>query len=419
MQDLANSSASGTAGPRCDTVSRLVSADARQALARLQASPAAGEGRVCLIALDAVRNRMGPRWAPRREVVYEHVQATLRRWLGPHDFFVRISETEFLVAQPGVGRLAGQVGCLNVLREVLAYFLGSAPTADIAVFEVERIDNERIAARALDPFALEAEAARLPPAAAAPLPTTRAAPGLASQDRWSPFVSHDGRRLRVSCQLEPVFQLKTYGRIGYRMTRRALQLPAETALTAAEEAKLTGADIERLDFATLARGLNRLAQEEGDRQPRLTLPVSYATLSSHRGRAMLAEFFRAAQHSVQQGLICEVTDIDGIPPSALLAAISLIKPFCLFVVGRLRAPPSSPLTALKDVGLHGLCLPCPPGLVDEDMFGAFVEMVIKATRPSGVRAVMLTGVAGPRLAAIAGICGATHASFAAGRAPGL
>ena len=409
MQNAADLSPPDTASPAGGVVTRLASANARQALSKLQSSPAIGEGRICLVSLDAVRERMGARWVGRREVVYENMQATLRRHLQPHDLSMRISETEFLVAQPGASRLAGQACCLNVLREVLTYFLGSVTTSEIVVCEVSSIDGEHIGARKLDPFALEAQVATLPPEPAEPPPR---APPFVSQDRWSPFVSHDGRRLRVSCQLEPVFQLKTYARIGYRMTRRALQLPAETPLSAAEEAKLAGADIERLDFATLARGLNRLQQQaEGERQPSLILPVSYATLSSHRGRAQLAEFLRAARSNVQQGLICEICDIEGIPPSALLAATSLIKPFCLFVLGRLQAPPPGPLTALRDVGLHGLCVPCPSGLTDEEAFCAFVETVMKAARPAGVRAVMMTGIASARLTAIAGLCGATHASF--------
>jgi hypothetical protein len=400
-------------------VERVVNADARQTLERIQSSPMLSEGRVCLVGLDAVRERMGPKWIGRREMVYEHLQGVLRRQLGPHGYFVRVTETDFLVAQPGVDRLAGQAYCLNVLREVLTYFLGEALLTDIVVHEVNRVDEGRIAARTLDPAKLVAEAAALP-ASPPRAPARTGPPSLTSQDRWSPFVAKDGRHLRVSSQLEPVFQLKTYARIGYRMTRRVLQLPAETPLSHAELQTLTGADTERLDFATLARGLNRLQQEgDGERQPSLMLPVSYVTLSSQRGRAMLAEFFRAAKASVQQGLICEVCDIEGVPPSALLAATSLMRPFCLFIVGRLSAPPQGSLAALKDAGLQGLSLQCPPGLDAEEPFGAFASAVVAAAKPAAVRAVMLTGIAGPRMAAIASLCGATHASFAPAKAKTL
>jgi hypothetical protein len=403
-------------GPDGGRVTRLAAADAQQALERLQSSSLLGDGKVCLMSLDAVRERLGPRWPARRDRVYDHAQQTLRRQLGPHGFFLRISETDFLVAQPNVGRIAGQAYCLNCLREVLTYFLGEALISDIMVHEVTSIDGGQIAARTLDAMAVEAEAQTLP-TPAAPAPTAAGLPtsSLFSQDRWTPFVSHDGTRLRASCQLEPVFQLKTYGRIGYRMRRRVLSLPSERPLTRNEQRKLTSGDMERIDFATLARGLNRLEQEGGgERQPSLILPVSFTTLSSKRGRATITEFFRAAQASVQSGLICEVCDIEGVPPSTMLAVTSLMRPFCLFIVGRLAHTPTNGLSALQDAGLQGVSIECPHGLDSDAAFDGFARMVTNAAKPV-VRAVMIYGVAGPRQAAIASLHGASHASFAPAR----
>lgn len=410
---LSTAQGDGAAGGR---VTRLAAADAQQALERLQSSSLLGEGKVCLMSLDAVRERLGPRWAGRRDRVHDYAQQTLRRQLGPHGFFLRISETDFLVAQPNVGRIAGQAYCLNCLREVLTYFLGEALISDIMVHEVTSIESGQVAARTLDTLAVEAEAQSLPtPGTQAPAAVASPGSSLFSQDRWTPFLAHDGTRLRASCQLEPVFQLKTYGRIGYRMRRRVLSLPSERPLTRDEQRKLTSSDMERIDFATLARGLNRLEQESGaERQPSLILPVSFSTLSSKRGRATLAEFFRAAQSSVQSGLICEVCDIEGVPPSTMLAVTSLMRPFCLFIVGRLAHSPTSGLAALQDAGLQGVTIECPPGLEFDNAFGTFARMVTSAAKPV-VRAVMIYGVAGPRQAAIASLHGASHASFAPAR----
>lgn len=396
-----------------DDVTWLTSADARQALDQLKGTDVLTEGKICLVSLEAIRERMGPRWPARREMVYDYAQQTLRRQLGARDFFLRISDVDYLVAQPAVSRLAGQAYCLNALREILTFFLGQALTADIVVREVVFIGDGEVDARRLDLAKVEAAetAERVDRRAA----DARAA--LTSQDRWTPFVTQDGRAARASSQLEPVFQLKTFGRIGYRMSRRVLLLPSETPMTAAEQRKLTGVDIEKIDFATLARGLNRLQQDDdGERLPSLILPVSFATLSSQRGRSTLTEFFRAARSTVQRGLICEVCDIEGVPPSALLAATSLIQPFCLFVIGRLAGAPTTHLAAIKDAGLSGFSIECPPGLVGDAEFGEFARAVTAATR--GVaRAVMFFGVAGPRQAAIASLHGATHASFAAAPPP--
>jgi len=407
----------GERGPST-AITRLASADAQQALERIQASSLLGEGRVCLMSLDAIRERLGLRWDARRDRIYDHAQQSLRRSLGPHCFFLRVSETDFLVAQPGVGRVAGQAACLNCLRDVLTYFLGEALLADIVVHEVTSLADGQIGARTLDPEAVEAEAQTLPQVSEKALQPAAAA-SVMSSDRWTPFVAHDGQRLRASCQLEPVLQLKTYGRIGYRLRRRILSLPSETPLSRADQQKLTSADIERIDFATLARGLNRLEQEGGgDRQPSLILPVSFTTLSSKRGRATLAEFFRAAQESVQRGLICEVCDIEGVPPSTMLAVTSLMRPFCLFLIGHLSTAPTNGLAALKDAGLQGVSIERPPGLGSDAAFDAFAKSLTAAAKPV-VRAVMIYGLAGPRQAAIASLHGASHASFAPDRAKAL
>src|SRR5579864_9040718 len=100
-------------------VQRMTGADPRQTLAQIQSSPMLAEGKVCVIALDAIREGMAARWPARREVVYEHIERTLQRQLGGHGFYLRISDTDFLVAQPNLSRLAGQAYCLNCLREVL------------------------------------------------------------------------------------------------------------------------------------------------------------------------------------------------------------------------------------------------------------------------------------------------------------
>ena len=391
-------------------IARLISADAQQTLAQLQGSPILSEGKVCLIGLDAIREQLGARWPARRAMVHEHMERTLQRQLGAHGLFLRLSETDYLVTQPGVSRLTGQAYCLNCLREVLKYFLGEALVTNIVVHEVTSIGVGEVSGSKLDVG--EVEEAEITERASGGGLGGAIGPSVISQDRWSPFMAGDGRRLRASCQLEPVFQLKTYGRIGYRMIRSVLEMPAEIPLSRAEHRKLASTDIERIDFATLSRGLNRLQQDApGKRQPSLILPVSFVTLSSQRGRTVLVDFFRAAQASVQQGLICEVCDLDGVPPGALLAATSLIRPFCRFVVANLDDVPTQPLLGLKDTGLQGLSIARPAAAQSDEQFGAFARAVLAAARPVA-KTVMIYGLAGARHAAIAEALGATHGSFA-------
>ena len=401
--------------PAAGGMFRMTSAEARDTLDQLAASPLIAAGKSCLVSFDAIRARMAARWSVRREMVYEHFERSLQKNLDAHGFFLRLSETDYLVAQPTVSRIAGQAYCLNCLREVSHYFLGEARVTDFLIQEIASIEEGQIATRKLDVAAVEEAAVRQPPQTYGDPGAAAGARRMTSQDRWTPFVAHDGRKLRASCSLAPVFQLKTQQRIGYRMDRRVLVLPGESQLSANEVRRLPSTDMEKIDFATLARGLDRLGQDTGARQPSLILPVSFVTLSSQRGRAVLADFFRIAQASVQRGLICEVCDIEGAPPSALLAATSLIRPFCLFVVGQLREAPAAPLKALQEAGLQGLSIERPPSVESDADFVAFVKAVLAAARPV-TKTVMLHRLAGPRHAALAGILGATHGSFGAPRA---
>ncbi|HEY3799728.1 MAG TPA: hypothetical protein VGL58_15365 [Caulobacteraceae bacterium] len=389
------------------------SPDPAVVLEQLRGSSMLADGQVCVVALTAIRTRLGARWPERRDMVGAYAEQRLRRQIGARGFFFRTSETEFLVVQPALERLAGQVNCFNALRDILAHFLGEALTTDIVIQEVREIDGPIISARRLDVAVLEAadqaQRATRAPSPPEPAPVT-------SPNRWTPFTARDGRQLRASCLLEPVVQLKTYGPIGFRMRQRVLQMPGDIPLSAVEQSRLAQVDIERIDFATLARGLNRLQDQAASaRQPSLILPVSFSTLSSQRGRATLAEFFRAAQANVQRGLICEVSDIEGVPPSALLAATSLIRPYCLFVVGRLRGTPVQPLDALKGAGLQGLAIECPEQAMTENDYVAFVRMTVAMTRPAS-KTLMLLGVGSARMSAIASLYGVTHASIAAGGA---
>ncbi|HWW11973.1 MAG TPA: hypothetical protein VN018_05610, partial [Brevundimonas sp.] len=313
-------------------VERFSSEDLDSLLERFQSSGMLDEGRINLIGLDAIAARLGDRWEGRREQVYQHVERTLGKHLESGGFFQRVSPTDYLVVQPELGKFGGQASCMLYLRDLLGHFLGGEVPEALDVLEVTSLHGGRIFAAEIDgAFALDAARTepRVVPVEATPLP-----------DAWNPFVAADGRTLRVSCILEPVFELKTFTQIGFRIARRVLTMPGGVELNAQGLRNLTTADVERVDLATIARGVSRLRSEQGNaKQPTLLLPVSYTTLASQRGRAPLIARFKEATAGVEKGLVCEICDIEGVPGSALAAVAVLIKPFCLIVVGKLREAP--------------------------------------------------------------------------------
>jgi hypothetical protein len=406
-----------------DAAPRFVAAGLEASLERFNDRTLLAAGKVNLISLEAVEKRFGARWALRQDQVYGFAERVLGRGVGNRGLFLRVSATDFLIVQPDLGRLAGQAACLRYLREILMHFLGDAELAGDGVLQVTRIAAGAIDARQVDAIAAElaetepaegetAAEAEAGPSAALPVQAT----GTASRtvlDQWSPFVSSDGRNLRVSTSLEPVYELKTFTRIGFRMIRRVVVTQSGEVLGAAQVANLSAADLLRVDLATVARGIDRLRAEAAEEEHlSLIIPLSYASLSSVRGRARLVEPLREAGRLVKCGVICEICDVEGVPSGALLSAVSLIKPFALLVEGRLTTAASPLVSRLKGTGLRALSIECPASL-DDGEFADWAGRTIRSAKRVA-RSVMVYCVGSERRAGELAAMGATHVSLQLG-----
>ena len=81
-------------------------------------------------------------------------------------------------------------------------------------------------------------------------------------------------------------------------------------------------------------------------------------------RAELVEPLKEAGGLVRLGVVCEILDVEGVPPGALLAAASLVRPFSLLVVGRMTGATAASMERIKGAGLQALSFECPQGLGD-------------------------------------------------------
>lgn len=385
-------------------VARLMSADLASALDQFSDPDLLGEGKVNLIALNAIMEKLGARWPQRRDQIHGHVEKVLQRRLGSQGYHLRISETDFLICQPELGRFAGQAASLQALREVLTFFLGEATQADSCVVQVTRVTGDVIegwqvlASEVEEGEKAERQASAGPPA------------GPATLDRWTPFIASDGRELRVTSDLEDVLALKSFSRIGSRI-KGSVMGPGAEVLSAGAISTLSRADILRIDLATLARGMEALrAATPGAHPPSLIVPVSFTTLSSQRGRAEFAKLLMEARGLVERGVICEIGALEGVPEGVMLSVVSLIRPFCLFVVAHIngRFPGATTMSQLKRAGLQALSVQCPQCLGDAAC-SQWMKTTIEAARRV-VRSILLYGVPSPRHAVLAGQFGATHAS---------
>jgi hypothetical protein len=169
------------------------------------------------------------------------------------------------------------------------------------------------------------------------------------------------------------------------------------------------ADLLQVDIATVAYAAT-LMQEHQTTGGRLTLhvPISYSSAASIRGRELALQILRRQRDAARETCLIEIDNLDpGVPPSRLLEAVSLLKPFCLGVLARVR-PSLKALQAVRDCGLRGLIL-------EAHGLGAGPEMGLRlkafADAAHGVAPILIVhGLDSPSLIPLATKAGFTHAS---------
>jgi len=392
-------------------IMRVVSAGVEDALQRFGDPALLAAGKVNVISLEALETRFGPRWELRRDQVYDFARRVLERGVGASGFFTRVSTTDFFIVHPDLGRLGGQAACLRYLREILNHFLGEDQMAAMGVLQVTKITDGRLEAQRMDERAevhAEGDEEELPETSSEP----GEEPPVKSLDQWTPFIAADGRPLRVTASLEPVYELKGFTRIGFRMIRRVIVMRSEEELSAQQVAMLSTADLLRVDLSTVARGIDRMrAESSAEQQLSLIVPLSYTSLSSQKGRTEFAKQLKEAGGLVRLGVLCEISDVDGVPPGALLAATSLLRPFTLLVVGRLMNATPAAIVRLEGSGLQAVSFECPDGLGDAEFIG-WATAAIKAAKRVA-KSVMVYRATSPRQAATLASLGASHVSMVA------
>ncbi len=394
---------------------RLLSVDAADDVERFCEPHLLAAGKIAIMSLETVQHRFGDRWTDRKDEVFAFAAKLLERKLGSRGVALRVSDSDFLVIHRSLGRVPGQAACLGYLQEVLTHFLGNDANAVRDILQVTRIGKGRLEAEAVDAaqvegFALGGDLEFGPAGVRAPF---EGGGELNSHlvHRWSPFQAADGRTLRITATLEPVYELKGFTRIGFRMIRRVIVVETGEELTPQQVSALATIDLLRADLATVTRGIDRLRGEGGsERQLSLIVPVSFSSLSNPRGRAHLVEPVREVATLVKLGVILEVADIEGVPQSALMEVTSLLRPLSLLVVGRLSHPSAGAFARLAGAGFQALSFECPHGQVGDAEFLGWASATIQAARKAA-KSVLVYRAGSMKRAGVLASLGTTHVSI--------
>jgi hypothetical protein len=395
---------------------RLISADAEAQLARFSDPVLLATGKVNVISLEAVQKRFGDKWPHRKDQVFAFAERVLERGLAAGGISLRVSDTDFFIMHPDLGRWAGQAACLRYLREVLSHFLGDDSMAGAGILQVTKVGKGRLEAQPVDAIGAEDAIARGEPEpqdeATRLAAFDLAAAPRAALNQWTPFVASDGRQLRISATLEPVYETKGFSRIGFRMIRRVIVISTGEELSARQVAALSSMDILRTDLATITRGIDRLQADGGEQQLSLVVPLSFSSLSSQRGRAELTTPLKEAGALVRFGVICEILDIEGVPAGALLHATSLVRPFSLLVVGNVQSPTPKSFSRFTGAGVQAISFECPQGLPDAEFIGWASATVAAAKKVA--KSILIYRAESTQRAGLLASFGATHVSLATG-----
>ena len=366
------------------------------------------QGKANLISIEAIRLALGRRWAERKTVVWQMMEAQIHRRLGAQDFSARLNEDEFLLITPELGAMAAHVMAVRILKDVLNHFLGETRCSDITIKVVADFYGGELTCQRLAPATIEAILAteEAAPVGSAPPPPPPAVEADAA-------TTLDGRRLRFSSNVDPIIDLNRFAITGHRIEPKIQFDESRLSLSPAERRELLPRDVQAIDLATLRRGLARLSTgESAPGKPSLIMTVSFLSLSNSRARSALFAEANQARALMTQAVICEVTDFEeGLPVSRLEEAVALLKPFCRSVFVRWTRSGGTAKSA-KALGVSGLVVQTPLAHAREDDFALWLLTMGKAVEGQAPT-LIATNLPSSNLLPIAAASGFTHATVRA------
>ena len=378
----------------------VLSGDRSADTLRLLSSGAVDLEHVSVICLEPIRQRLGPRWERKRETIWTHVLAFMKRFFGPADLILQLDSLNVLIAQPEISPAAGRSRAVQAAAELMTFFLGDASASTVDVRLVASVDDGGVAcakmtAQQLEPLLLAAGADVAGPARSGAFPV----------------LTPLGRKLRVRVDLRRVWSLKGSPRlVGYYGHTTVIDAAAGEALDERGRAALLPSELCALDVELLREAL-QLRAAAPSLFGGLVLPVSYITIANSQTRYELLKAVRELPASSRRSFAWEIVDLDaGIPSGKLAEVVAMIRNHCRGVICRL---PLTPENAEK-AAAAGATLSVGPPELDYTEHQLLKQEKKVAAVVQRSRVLNLHGIPQP-LAPVAGFIGVTHCTFEAKR----
>lgn len=286
-------------------------------LVRIAEAGLVRQGRVFLLSFHAIRTEMGRRWPSRSEIVWQTFERDLTRAMPAPDQFVLIDETTILAAIISTDAYSGQVRCSQVLREVLAFFLGRNQDSDVSMSRVSDLSPHSVLA---DPIDLTLPPPPMPDAGklAPPVPPEQWKPPLSSRSARFSFISERDGPVDIELSVTPVWRLDCRSVSAYSIRRR-LPRPLSGFTDKDNEA----IDLCVVDFLT---PLLLDYQREGGMFAVLC-PFTFSTLSGRTSRLRLLQHCSGVMHVMRSAVVLEIDGLlRGSPDGRVQETLAMCRP---------------------------------------------------------------------------------------------
>ena len=399
--------------------------DAVEIVERLRETHVDSTGHAFLIKLDTLIVRLGPRWEVKKDLVFEHLKTGFERQYPEPNWCIPIHEDSWLGLLPQLGSRKGALAVADIWRDLCDFFIGDMSGLDVPVFEVLVEDVDRFLLKKIDFNSYFGQAGH----EGAPIKARhggfhsdasgRDVSGLANAHAMqrpvivAASVNYAGRTLKVASSVEPLFEMKKMALIGHRLEAMVMENLDNVLLDRKGLANIDWSLREQVDIVNIDQGLKLLRLRTPEQRKMLmVVPAAFSTFASAKARQTItAEVSRAA---AEMGLkiLFEMRGLDGVPPHRVLEVVSLIKPFCMTVVGSV-SPERKVIAGLNKCGLSGVCVEY-DGVKRDDATLQDYLGTLAATAKLSAGACMVQGFDNYRQMAVARLAGVTHASIRTG-----
>ncbi|MBP2303667.1 hypothetical protein [Azospirillum melinis] len=368
-----------------------------QRLWRLLMQPAvASTGRVHLLDLGMMRDRLGSGWLALRPRVLVAADAIIDRCLARNDIRFKTASDDFILVFATLDRHAADLVCARIAQELLQLFLGDDRAADLRISTAVGVADGQIQFEHALAKVLLAEARPRPDSAA-----VRSADG-------SPVMSGpnihaddgDGKVRPVLRQLQLSPEDAGQFSIRYRPVWDIGKLVISTYMgtpvrifpdgsflegTAALNSLTDPMELLRLDADALVESveiLNGLFRNRS--RLMMSVPVCFETLAARRTRLPFLEICQSIPDYLRRFLIFELLRFPpGVPTGRLNELLHEVRPYCRWTFMRIEFKSQS-LSGLSGNGLSGITMAMPADRSAEARLMEEMNGIVTAAERAGL-----------------------------------